>query len=197
MSVSGKRKIGRLSVIPAVLMSLVAGCGDMEFNPAKWFGRSGGPVPTTQPAGSEYASVDVPEPVNLLLPKSINIHHFTKTRMFDEAGGIGGVDVRIEMLNAFQEATKAFGDFRFELYSHRDHSIEPKDKICGVWEVKPSLLDPKENLRYWKRSQTMYEFKLQWDEPIPVGTKFVLVVVFTSPFTPRMTAQRVFISGQE
>jgi len=202
MNTLGRREIIGLSVILLVLAGLVTGCGDNnKLDLGKWFRKSDAPVPATQPAtgqpgGPQHARVDVPEPVNLLLPERINIHPFTVTRTFDQAGGIRGVDVRIEAFNAFQEATKAFGDFRFEIYSHKANSIEPKDKICGVWEVTPSLLDPKENLRYWNRSQQMYEFKLQWDQPIPVGRKFVLVAVFTSPFTPRMTAQRTFTSGE-
>ena len=37
----------------------------------------------------------------------------------------------------------------------------------------------------------------RWDlNPIPVGQRFVLVAVFTSPFTQRLFAERVFVSGQ-
>ena len=173
--------------------TLSSGCSDTS----KWFGgTSAPPLSTTQPAVRQYAQIDVPQPVNLLLPKSIHIHPFTVTRTFDQAGGIGGVDVRVEAFNAFHEAAKAFGSFRFEVYSFTDNSLEPKGSRRGIWEIEPSMLDPKENLRYWNRSQQMYEFKLQLDKPIPVGQKFVLVAVFTSPFTPRLTAQRIFTAGQ-
>jgi len=195
----GKRQAAGLSVILLTLTAFVAGCGDnKDFDMAKWFKwpKAKTAAPTTQPAEPEKAKVDVPEPVNMLLPQKIKIHPFTVTRTFDQSGGIRGVDVRLEVLNSFEEATKAFGDFRFEIFTHKANSIEPKGDVCGVWEVKPSLLDPKENLRYWNRSQQMYEFKLQWDQPIPVGRKFVLVAVFTSPFTPRMTAEQIFTSGE-
>ncbi|MDP6545430.1 MAG: hypothetical protein QGH60_15705 [Phycisphaerae bacterium] len=192
MKTFGKRETTIILTALVAMVPLVVGCGDTS----KWLGGTSTPPPTTQPAERQYAQVDVPQPVNLLLPKSINIHPFTVTRTFDQAGGIRGVDVRVESFNAFHEATKAFGSFRFELYTFRANNLDPKNKLQGIWEVEPSLLDPRENLRYWNRSQQMYEFKLQWDKPIPVGRKFVLVAVFTSPFTQRLTAQRIFTSGE-
>jgi len=175
MSTFGKRETTKILIVLLALVSLAAGCGDTS---------------------NQYAQIDVPQPVNLLLPKSINIHPFTKTRTFDQAGGIRGVNVTVVAFNAFHEATKAFGSFRFEVHTFQSNNLEPKGKLRGIWEVEPSLLDPRENLRYWNRSQQMYEFKLQWDKPIPVGRKFVLVAVFTSPFTQRLTAQRIFTSGE-
>ena len=193
MNTFGKRETTNILAALLAMVSLAAGCGDMS----RWFGGASRPPPaTTQPAVREYTQIDVPQPVNLLLPKSIGIHGFTKTRTFDQTGGIRGVDVRVEVFNAFHEAAKAFGSFRFEVYTFKSNSLDPRDELRGIWEVEPSLLDPRENMRYWNRSQQMYEFKLQWDKPIPVGRKFVLVAVFTSPFTPRLTAQRIFTSGE-
>ena len=192
MNTFGKRETTNVLAALLAMAGLAAGCG----NVGRWFGGGSRPQPTTQPAVREYTRIDVPQPVNLLLPKSINIHPFTKTRTFDQSGGIRGVDVRVEAYNAFREATKAFGSFRFEVYTFKSNSLEPRGELRGIWEVEPSLLDPRENLRYWNRSQQMYEFKLQWNQPIPVGRKFVLVAVFTSPFTQRLTAERVFTSGE-
>lgn len=191
MNILGKYKIAKITAALLAMASL-AGCGDMT----NWFGGSNTLEPTTQPAVRQYEQIDVPQPVNLLLPKSINIHPFTVTRRFDKDGGIRGVDVRVEAFNAFHEATKAFGTFRFEVYTFKINSKEPKGGLQGIWEVEPSLLDPKENLRYWNRSQQMYEFKLQLNSAIPVGQKFVLVAVFTSPFSERLTAQRIFTAGE-
>ena len=192
MNTFGKRETTKVLTALLAMVSLAAGCG----NTNRRFGGAGSPQATTQPAVREYTQIDVPQPVNLLLPKSINIHPFTVTRTFDQAGGIRGVDVRVEAFNAFHEATKTFGSFRFEVYAFKPNSLEPKGALCGIWEVEPSLLDPRENLRYWNRSQQMYEFKLQWDKPIPERQKFVLAAVFPSPFTKRMTVQRVFTSGE-
>jgi len=183
-------------VLSAFLAAAVGGC-DSAWNPGNWFRKSGRPRPTTAPAPRLHARVAVPRPVSLLLPKSIRIvHPFTETRTFDEAGGVKGIDASVEVFDHFHRSTMAFGDFRFELYSFRDNSLDPKRKLKSVWEIEPSMMDPRENLRYWNRSQQMYEFKLQWGKPIPVGQKFVLAAVFTSPFTDRLIAERVFTSGE-
>jgi hypothetical protein len=193
MKIFAKRTAAYILIALVTTVSLSGGCTNMS----RWFGGADTPpLSTDNPAVREYTPIDVPKPVNLLLPTSINIHPFTITRTFDDAGGIKGVDVRVEAFNAFHEATKAFGSFRFEIYTHQSNNLEPKGDLRGVWEIEPALLDAKENMRYWNRSQQMYEFKLQWAKPIPVGQKFVLVAVFTSPFTRRLTTQRIFTSGQ-
>jgi len=189
MNTFTRRETTKLLTALLTLVGAAAGCNNAKVNTSS-------PKSAPLPMAREYTQIDVPQPVNLLLPKSINIHPFTVTRTFDKGGGIRGVDVRVEAFNAFHEATKTFGSYRFEIYTFKSNSLEPKRTLCAIWEIEPSLLDPRENLRYWNRSQQMYEFKLQWDKPIPVGQKFVLVAVFTSPFTPRLTAQRIFTSGQ-
>lgn len=179
--------------------TILVGCGNSnsKWNMKNWFKSSDA---TTQPADAPVektvARQDVPEPVNLLLPQKISIHQFTGTRKFDEAGGVTGIDVRVQALDAFGEATKAFGDFRFEIYTFKPNSQDPKGDLWSVWEIEPSMLDAKENLRYWDGKFQMYQFKLQWDKAIPVGQKFVLVAVFQSPFTDRMITESVFVSGQ-
>jgi len=193
MNAFGRREITNILGVLLEMAPLTAGCDKMG---ALFGGSSSPPAATTYLAAREYTQIDVPQPVNLLLPKSVRIHPFTITRTFDQSGGIRGVDVRIEAFNAFHEATKAFGSFRFEVYTHKQNSQEPKGSLRGIWEIEPSLLDPRENLRYWNRHQQMYEFKLQWDKPIPVGQKFVLVAVFTSPFTQRLRSERIFTSGE-
>ncbi len=136
----------------------------------------------------------VPSPISLLLPCEIRIHPFTGARTFDEAGGIKGIDVRIEAVDTYGDSTKAFGDFRFELYAYKLNSSDPKGDRITAWAV--SLMEPKDNLMHWDNITRTYEFKLQWDKPIDVGQRFVLVAVFASPFTERLFTERVFISGQ-
>ena len=135
----------------------------------------------------------VPRPIDLMLPKSILVHPFTG-RTFDEAGGIRGIDVNIKAVDFYGDETKAFGDFRFEMYEHRPNSLDPKGNQIASWDE--ALLEPKKNLLHWDKLTRMYIFKLQWDRPIPIGKRVVLVVTFSSPFTSRLTAERVFISGQ-
>jgi hypothetical protein len=143
--------------------------------------------------GRDGSVQPVPEPVNLLLPTSIRIHPFTG-RTFAEAGGISGIDVRIEALDYFGDPTKAFGDFRFELYDFIANRLDPKGNRVGVWDVP--LLEPSANMLHWDKITRLYVFKLQWPEPIPVGKRVVLVATFDSPFTTRLSDESQFVSGQ-
>lgn len=145
-------------------------------------------------ATSQPAVRKVEPPLSLLLPREIRIHPFTGTRTFDEAGGIRGVDVRIEAVDAYGDTTKAFGNFRFELFTYRPTSENNRGQLLATWDV--SLMDAQANLLHWDKITRTYKFKLQWDQPIPVGQRFVLVAVLASPYTERLFAQRTFISGQ-
>lgn len=136
----------------------------------------------------------VPQPIDMLLPKEISIHPFTGTRVFDEQGGIKGMDVRIEAKDSFGDATKAFGQFRFEMYDFRPQNPDPKGAMLASWDV--NLIEPKDNLVHWDNITRTYQFKLQWAKPMAVGRWFVLVAVFSSPYHERLFAQREFISGQ-
>jgi len=164
-----------LALLPAVAVVFYVGCA--------------GPENLGQ--GSKIA---VPRPISLTLPKQIAIHPFTGIRLFDESGGIKGVDVRIQALDASGDSTKAFGDFRFELYVFRPNSLDPRGERLAVWEVP--VADPKINSLHWDNITRAYKFKLQWEQPIPVGKQYVLAAVFSSAFTERLMAQRVFVAGQ-
>lgn len=173
-------------VLAALLAGGPAGCenGKLKFkNP--WAAPDDANAPVRK---------EVPEPIHLLLPQAIRIHPFTGTRTFDEAGGVKGIDVRVEALDAYGDSTKAYGDFHFALYRHRTGAADPKGARIATWEE--CLLKPKKNLLHWDSITRTYEFKLQWFKPIAVGRKFVLLVNFSSPFTNRKFAERVFISGQ-
>jgi hypothetical protein len=151
-------------------------------------------LPACQNASSPNTAQQVPQPISLMLPKSIAIHPFTGMRVFDDAGGVKGIDVRIEAKDSYGDSTRAFGDYRFELYTFRPNSLDPKDAQIATWEVP--LTDPKVNRLHWDNITRTYKFRLQWNQPIPVGQHFVIVVVFSSPLTERMFAERVFVSGQ-
>ncbi len=59
----------------------------------------------------------VPAPIDLLLPRELEIHPFTQISAFPD--GSQGLHVRIQAKDAFHDANKAFGDFRFELFRYR------------------------------------------------------------------------------
>ena len=136
----------------------------------------------------------VPYPLSLTLPKSIRIHPFTATRVLDERGGVAGIDAQVQALDTFGDATKAFGDFRFELYEHVPNSVNSKGELITTWEIP--VLRAKDNILHWDDMTRSYQFKLKWDQPIPAGQQFVLVAVFTSRFTERLFDERVFVSGE-
>jgi len=140
------------------------------------------------------ARTAVPEPIHLLLPQAVRIHPFTGTRTFDDSGGVKGIDVRIEAIDAYGDSTKAFGKFQFALHEYRPGRPDPKGRRIATWEE--DVLEPKKNLIHWDNITRAYKFKLQWYRPIPVGSRFILVVSFSSPFTERRFAERSFISGQ-
>ena len=170
----------------ALLAACLGGCQDGKLTmPAAW--------PTTAPRG-EVGAQQVPAPINLLLPRAVRIHPFTGTRTFDQAGGVKGIDVRIEALDSYGDPTKAFGQFYFALHQYVAGNPDPKGKRIATWEE--NLLEPNKNLLHWDSITRTYEFKLQWYHAIPVGSKFVLAVSFTSPFSERKFAEHVFVSGQ-
>ncbi len=144
--------------------------------------------------GADGGEQSVPGPINLLLPHEIRIHPFTGTRTFDEAGGVRGIEVRVEARDAYADPTKAFGEFRFELYDYKPNRPDHRGDRLAMW--RESLLEPEKNLVHWDEITRTYEFKLQWARAIPVGRRFVLVAVFDSPFTRRLFAERTAISGE-
>ena len=141
-------------------------------------------------------SKEVPRPLHLLLPRELRFHFFTKTnRTFDDAGGIRGMEVYLQTRDAFDDANKAFGQFRIEMYTFLQGQTDPKGQQVAVWTV--DLADPIDNLKHWDSNARAYRLKLEWKRGVPVGQKFVLVGVYTSPFRKdRLSTEQVFISGE-
>ena len=135
---------------------------------------------------------DIPAPINLLLPKTIVVHPFTQTNTFEQ--GTFGLHVRVQAKDYYGDPTKAFGDFRFELYDFRPQHQGKRGRKITQWEV--AISRPKANLLHWDRHTRSYEFKLSIDKPVQEGNRLVLVVVFTSRFTPRLVAEREIVAGE-
>lgn len=179
---------GLVRLALAAAAAWAAGCDGGRFQPPRLV------LPWTPPPPEPAAAKLVPEPLHLLLPKTIRIEPFTGTRTFDAAGGVKGIEVRVQALDSYGDATKAFGKFNFALYPHRPDQADPKGSRIAVWEE--DLLEPARNLLHWDKIHAAYNFRLQWREPIPVGSRFILMVSFSSPFTERRFAEQEFVSGQ-
>ena len=178
-------RAGATLLLPTLFAAALAGCDGQQESFGKW--------PWAKPP-RERVDVAVPEPIDLLLPRTIRVHPFTGTRTFDQSGGVRGIDVRVEALDAYDDSTRAFGKFRFALHQHRRGGEHPRGDRIATWEE--DLMDGEVNQLHWDNITRTYKFKLRWDHPIPVGRKFVLVVTFDSPFTERRFAEQTFISGQ-
>jgi len=144
--------------------------------------------------GPDRAKEPVPYPVSLLLPKSVHFHSFTKTRIFDEKGGIRGIEAWVTLRDAYGDPTKAFGELRFELYEFRPGNPNRRGGRKAHWAV--SIMDPRANRVHWNDASLAYTCRLRWDESIPVGQHFVLAVTFSSPFTERLFAERELVAGE-
>lgn len=155
-----------LTLLAAML--LAPGCGEIKLK--------GG---STDPAAS------VPEPLNLLLPSRLAIHPFTQTTVFEN--GMNGLHVRVQFFDSFGDPTKAFGDLRFELYSYSPYKQGKQGARLNVWDENVS--EPHQNLVHWDSHTRSYEFRLASKHKLTQGRKFILIVVYTSRFTNRMTAE--------
>lgn len=149
-----------------------------------------------QPKGYEAGDIiPLPSPIDLLLPTRIRIHPFTGIRQLSEKSNDMGLDVRVEALDAYEDTTKAYGSFRFELYNHIPNEVDPKGGQLATWEVP--LTNPKINISHWRKIDRNYQFKLRWGHGLGVGQRYVLVVVFASSYTERLFAQYVFTTGKQ
>lgn len=132
--------------------------------------------------------VPVPGPLNLLLPRRMRIHPFSG--VINAPKGALQIEVRIEAVDAFGDATKMFGDFRFEVYALRPRDIDKRGRLIETWDV--SVMDGKENVLHWDGITRTYVFKLDWARPLPGKRPFVVRAVFDSPFTKRFIAEETF-----
>ncbi len=134
----------------------------------------------------------IPAPIDLLLPKTLEIHPFTQTASFDDSPG--GIHARIQARDAFGDPTKAFGTMRFELYDFKTQNQNQRGARLGQWEI--SIAQPDRNLTHWNRHFRSYEFKLGSNIAFATGKQMILVATFISPFTPRLSTERRIIAGE-
>ncbi len=151
-------------------------------------GALAGCSPGPTPQAIAQTSAKVPHPVDLLLPKQIRIHAFTAVRTFPEYGNAQGIEARIEAIDAYEDNTKAFGEFRFELYSYKPIALDHKGELLDKWTV--DLMDPQVNMEHWDSITRTYIFKLQLTKEVKPNQSLVLRVVYQSPYTKRLFAEQ-------
>ena len=175
------KRISTLLVVSvACMLGVLAGC-----DWARWSGRG---------TSDTIERVNIPAPINALLPQKIEVHPFTRIGLLSEKDNIRGIDLCIRAVDSYGDATKAFGKFRFELYQFKPSSPDPKGALLAVWNENIETLN--ENRRYWDNISRTYRFKLAWDKQTLPGEKFVIVVIFQSKYSDRLFAQRVISAGQ-
>ncbi len=128
------------------------------------------------PAPTGPGAIEVKPPLSLVLPHSIQIHPFTALRSKENV-----VEVRLEAKDAFDDTTKAFGTFRFELYAFKPFAPNKKGAPIASWEV--DLMNPHENFIQWDSITRSYLFKLELNASIPPGRRLVLTATFDSPYS--------------
>ncbi|MFP4355314.1 MAG: hypothetical protein ACLFUJ_09340 [Phycisphaerae bacterium] len=146
--------------------------------------------------GRDEDRLEVPQPIDRMLPERVEFHPFTESgvRTFDNAGGLKGIETRVRAMDAFGDSTKAYGHFRFELYGYDPSAIDHRGKRGPTWDI--DLMDPQTNSVHWDEISRSYKFLLQWDNAIPIGQRYVLRVVFASPFTQTLDDEKVYVAGQ-
>ncbi|MCG3180549.1 MAG: hypothetical protein BIFFINMI_02911 [Phycisphaerae bacterium] len=133
---------------------------------------------------------EMPPSARLLLPKEIEIVPLTRVGDWDGDGKEDGFEVLVRPLDAFGDATKVVGTFRFELFPYRPaHADRRGLERVARWEQP--ILTAKENALYWDKYSRNYRFNLVWAKVPAVGEKFVFQVTYIAPWDQVMTTQRV------
>ncbi len=126
------------------------------------------------------------EQFQLLLPAKIDVLPFTKPRSWDDDQIPDGIEVVLRPLDSFGDQTKAIGCFRFELYTFRKASNDPKGKRVGFWEE--NLGTRESQYLHWDKITRTYRFRLAWNSgQKPRPGKYVLEVTYLSPSGLRLT----------
>ena len=133
----------------------------------------------------------VPPPLEQYLPSSLKIHSFTEMR--ELKNGRFGIDAYIQAVDPWGEPTKAFGNFRMELYEFRKFHHEKKGKPVEAWPPV-QISKPGRNQEYWDHHTRSYHFRLGMVNRIPPGRRMVLQVSYQGQFTERLIVENVIVS---
>lgn len=130
------------------------------------------------------------EQLDLLVPKQIEILPFTKARSFDEDRFPDGVQVVLAVTDRFGDHVKAVGQYRFELYSFRPASGDPKGQRLGIWELPVRTVE--DHRRHWDPFSQTYGFRLLWHRALQPNQRYVLQVTYFGANDKRLFDEYVF-----
>ena len=142
----------------------------------------------------EDFSFNTPGSKNLLsnyLPRSLKIH--ANTKMGDINNGKFGIDAFIQTLDPWGDTTKAYGNFRIELYTFQEFHHERKGAPVEMWDIR--LGKPKNNQKYWDHHSKSYHFSLGMVNKVSAGRRMILKIYYNDEYTKRLTVENMIISG--
>ena len=144
---------------------------------------------------SPRVTMEIPHPINLLLPQRIDIHPFTRAQPTEaNARGGGVLEVRIQLIDSFGDPGKGFGAFRFTLFRYRLSGVDRRGEQMVVWDEDLSL--PNRNLAHWDPISNAYQFNLERDQPFVNGQRYVLEAYFDSPYTEQLLDEHAIMVGE-
>lgn len=129
--------------------------------------------------------------LDLYSPKRIEILPFTKVKSFNDDLIPDGIEVALRPIDTLGDPIKAYGEFRFELYTYRPASGERAGEQLETW-VQP-IVSEKDQAKFWDRATSTYTFQLTWEggEFPAVDRKYILLATFQGSGEKRLTAEYV------
>lgn len=129
------------------------------------------------------------ETVDLYKATSLRILPSTAVADWTWDGQADGLLVYVRAEDNFHDPSKAPGDYLIELYSFREASADRRGERIGFWLVRIDSKDRQEE--YWDPVTLAYRFQCAYVQPVAVGKKYVLTVIYNSPFHNRLFAQQI------
>jgi hypothetical protein len=141
-------------------------------------------------AGCVTSSAPVAAGDPILAPAKMNVHPvFTKLADWNSDGSPDGVEVIVELRDAFGDPCKGLGTFAFELHNFDSGAPDPRGTRIGDPWIAPVDSAEGQSLR-WSRTAMGYSFRLDCTSQ-PQGLKWKSNYVIAATFTPT-SGKRLF-----
>lgn len=132
---------------------------------------------------------------SLFGPSSMRIHRiFSGPKDWTGDNNPDGIEVVIEFKDQFGDATKAAGEFTFELYDYRVGDPEPRGfRVVNPW--KASIATERDQRNRFNRVSHTYSFRLAYPA-IKATQSYVLTAQF-DPITGERYFDRIILPATE